>query len=78
MNGRAIALAGVIAIGAFGVGRCTAPVSAEANPVPDQSAFYARCADARAAGAAPIYEGQPSYREGLDRDSDGIACEPYR
>lgn len=40
-------------------------------------AYYARCADARAAGAAPIYRGQPGYRPGLDADNDGVACEPY-
>ena len=39
--------------------------------------YYRRCADARAAGAAPIYVGQPGYRKELDRDRDGIACEPY-
>lgn len=39
--------------------------------------YYRRCADARAAGAAPIYVGQPGYRPTLDRDRDGIACEPY-
>ncbi len=33
---------------------------------------------ARAAGTAPIYRGEPGYRDGLDGDSDGIACEPYR
>jgi hypothetical protein len=37
--------------------------------------YYANCSDARAAGAAPIYAGQPGYRPGLDRDGDGIACE---
>lgn len=37
--------------------------------------YYARCADARAAGAAPIYKGEPGYRPALDRDGDGIACE---
>jgi micrococcal nuclease len=37
--------------------------------------YYARCRDARDAGAAPIYEGQPGYRSELDRDGDGIACE---
>lgn len=26
---------------------------------------------------APIYRGEPGCREGSDRDSDGIACEPY-
>ena len=37
--------------------------------------FYRNCAEARAAGAAPIYRGEPGYREKLDRDNDGIACE---
>lgn len=41
------------------------------------AAYYARCDDARAAGAAPIRRGQPGYRSGLDADGDGIACEPY-
>jgi hypothetical protein len=40
--------------------------------------YFRRCAEARAAGVAPIYEGEPGYRPELDRDSDGIACEPYR
>lgn len=44
----------------------------------EQSAFYRNCAAARAAGAAPIYDGSPGYRPELDRDDDGIACEPYR
>jgi hypothetical protein len=35
-------------------------------------------ATARAAGAAPIYRGQPGYREEMDGDGDGIACEPHR
>lgn len=48
-----------------------APVAA-----PDtNSAYYANCTAARAAGAAPLYVGQPGYRAGLDRDNDGIACE---
>lgn len=43
------------------------------------------CNDARAAGTAPIYRGEPGYRDGMDGDGDGmdgdgdgIACEPYR
>lgn len=40
--------------------------------------YWSRCDDARAVGAAPIYRGEPGYREGLDADNDGIACEPYR
>lgn len=37
--------------------------------------YYANCAAARAAGAAPLRRGQPGYRAALDRDNDGIACE---
>ena len=40
--------------------------------------YYPNCDAARAAGAAPIRRGQPGYRPGLDRDNDGIACEPRR
>jgi hypothetical protein len=39
------------------------------------SVYYPNCTAARAAGAAPIYRGQPGYRLGLDRDGDGVACE---
>jgi hypothetical protein len=34
------------------------------------------CDDARAAGAAPIYRGEPGYSADMDGDGDGIACEP--
>ncbi len=40
-----------------------------------KSVYYANCAAARAAGAAPLYAGEPGYRAGLDRDGDGVACE---
>ncbi|MFW2351108.1 excalibur calcium-binding domain-containing protein [Qipengyuania sp.] len=40
--------------------------------------YFANCDAARAAGAAPIYRGQPGYRPALDRDNDGVACEPWR
>lgn len=39
------------------------------------SAYYANCAEARAAGAAPMRRGEPGYRPALDRDDDGVACE---
>lgn len=44
----------------------------------EASAWYPNCDAARAAGAAPIQRGEPGYREALDRDGDGIACEPFR
>ncbi|MBE4717325.1 excalibur calcium-binding domain-containing protein [Pseudarthrobacter sp. AB1] len=39
------------------------------------SAYFASCAEAKAAGAAPLYSGQAGYRAALDRDKDGVACE---
>jgi hypothetical protein len=44
-------------------------------PSDGPSVYYPNCKAARAAGAAPIYAGQPGYRPGLDRDGDGVACE---
>ena len=49
------------------------PAPAPAAPAP--AVYYANCAAARAAGAAPLSTGQAGYRAGLDRDSDGVACE---
>jgi hypothetical protein len=36
---------------------------------------YANCSAVKAAGKAPLYEGQPGYSSKLDRDGDGVACE---
>lgn len=44
----------------------------EPEPAP---VFYKNCDAVRAAGAAPIYEGQPGYSRKLDRDGDGVGCE---
>lgn len=53
-----------------------APGPAPVAPAPaPAAAYYANCAAARAAGVAPLHEGQAGYRAGLDRDLDGIACE---
>lgn len=38
---------------------------------------FRNCAAARAAGAAPLYRGQPGYGAHMDGDGDGVACEPY-
>ena len=51
------------------------PPPAEPAPPPPAEVFYANCAAARAAGAAPLRVGQPGYRPALDRDGDGVACE---
>ena len=47
---------------------------AQPEPAPQQ-AYYGSCREAKAAGAAPLYRGDPGYRSGLDRDGDGVACE---
>ena len=51
------------------------PPPAAVPPSDGWSVYYPNCKAARAAGAAPIYAGQPGYRPGLDRDGDGVACE---
>lgn len=88
----ALVVSGVSATGLPGVGagepRYMAPDNpwalpsdeqreAEARAATESSVYYRNCDAARAAGAAPIRAGQPGYREGMDGDGDGIACEPY-
>jgi outer membrane biosynthesis protein TonB len=51
-----------------------APAPAPA-PVPPSSVYYKNCDAARAAGAAPIRQGQPGYGTHLDRDRDGTGCD---
>jgi|KBSMisStandDraft_5_1062788.scaffolds.fasta_scaffold1277671_1 hypothetical protein len=42
----------------------------------EETAYYADCDAAAAAGKEPLYEGQPGYRKELDPDGDGMACIP--
>lgn len=52
--------------------------SVAGEPQAESSVYFPSCAAARAAGVAPINRGEPGYRPPLDRDDDGIACEPWR
>lgn len=52
-----------------------APAPAPAPAPPPASVWYDNCTAARAAGAAPVYVGQPGYGRHLDRDGDGVGCE---
>lgn len=64
---------------ALGTSAVPAPDAPEAPaPGAQGEAYFAKCADARAAGAAPLHAGQPGYRPGLDGDGDGVACESRR
>jgi hypothetical protein len=47
------------------------------NEQSEPSVYYRDCNEAWAAGAAPIYKGEPGYELRFDGDNDGIACEPY-
>ncbi len=49
-----------------------AAASASSRPV-----HYRNCDAARAAGAEPVRYGDPGYAAHLDRDGDGVGCEPY-
>jgi hypothetical protein len=53
-----------------------ARVSAQAAP--GSGGAFANCTAARAAGAAPVRRGDPGYGSHLDRDGDGVGCEPSR
>jgi hypothetical protein len=58
------------------VPQTSTPVYVPVAPEPDAGAvYYANCTAVKAAGAAPIMEGEPGYRAALDRDDDGVACE---
>lgn len=50
------------------------PRPVAAAPAPAAGSFK-NCKEAKAAGAAPLYRGQPGYSSKLDGDSDGVACE---
>lgn len=45
------------------------------SPSKRSGGAFANCAEARAAGAAPVRRGQPGYGTRLDRDGDGVGCE---
>ncbi len=42
---------------------------------PPAHVHFSSCKQAREAGAAPLYRGDPGYSTNLDRDNDGVACE---
>jgi hypothetical protein len=49
-------------------------LAADAQPASGGPA-YRNCPAARAAGAAPVYRGEPGYGTHLDGDGDGVGCE---
>ncbi|MCJ1680492.1 excalibur calcium-binding domain-containing protein [Streptomyces sp. APSN-46.1] len=54
------------------------PPTAPKTPPPADgggAVYFKNCDAAKAAGKAPLRRGQPGYRDALDRDKDGIACD---
>lgn len=49
----------------------------QAQPAPPVDQHFSGCDAARAAGRVNIARSDPSYRERMDGDGDGLACEPY-
>ena len=79
----AIGLAAAVSAngGAAGIGPAVHEAAVSAGlarrntPIP--GAHYSGCDDARAAGVAPLYVGEPGYRTEMDGDGDGVACKPW-
>jgi len=61
-----------------GPARASSADAAVTSAVVPTGRAFRNCAEARAAGAAPVRAGEPGYGPHLDRDGDGIGCEPYR
>ena len=51
---------------------CSQPITL----VPPVGRAFKNCTEARNAGAAPVNRGDPGYAPHLDRDNDGVGCEP--
>lgn len=58
----------------FAPSGAAAPMAAPAT-APASGRAFRNCAEARAAGAAPVRRGDPGYGRHLDRDGDGVGCE---
>jgi hypothetical protein len=67
-----------LAVAAAGFAPSVLTATAHAAPLPGatQVKTYKNCDEARADGNAPIRKGDDGYSSKLDRDGDGIACEP--
>ncbi|MBF6133259.1 excalibur calcium-binding domain-containing protein [Nocardia otitidiscaviarum] len=48
--------------------------SAQLSQTGSAGGSYRNCDDARAAGHAPLFRGEPGYGPHLDPDGDGFAC----
>jgi hypothetical protein len=59
------------------VAQAEASVMQVVDPQPLVDQHFRGCGEARAAGREDIPRSDPSYREWMDGDGDGLACEPH-
>ena len=68
--------------GVLGYGWTQLPPSLSQSPEEraaiEGSVTYSGCNEVREAGKSPIRAGEPGYRDYMDGDGDGLACEPIR
>ena len=80
-NGRhlfsVIALAAMVGLAVFQNPSATRKPPTEIAQI-ENSVTYGGCNEVRALGKAPLHAGEPGYRDTMDGDGDGIACEPIR
>jgi hypothetical protein len=72
---RACENAGLVTENASAISQASAQPQRLIGNAPIHRHSFANCSAARAAGAAPVYRGEPGYGSHLDRDNDGIGCE---
>jgi hypothetical protein len=76
--GRDVIAASAVAIATYFTVNAVVPrVEPPVDLIKSDSRYFSDCREARESGDAPIYQGEPGYRDALDRDGDGVACEPY-
>ncbi|MDH2134616.1 excalibur calcium-binding domain-containing protein [Sphingobium yanoikuyae] len=75
MRQKSSLIIGALVIGAAGGVVLRDPTPAARSEAPFWS--YRNCSEARAAGDAQLHRDQPGCGAHLDRDGDGVACEPY-
>jgi len=59
------------------IARAAVAAGQAARAVPERVLYFPNCAAAQSMGFGPIRRGEPGYAPHLDRDNDGIACEPW-
>ncbi len=78
MDRKFLVFTGILSAGMFGgVWLAMLPAGQSAATALNGIVYYPGCDAVRAVGKAPLNRGEPGFREEMDGDGDGVACEPY-